>query len=114
MAREMLSLGMFSALAAAMAERRRGLPSGSPPPAFAATMISLISRVKILPRLASSAPFLCLMVAHFEWPDMLETLCYLESSERRNGPQVAVFHASSSSAIVACGATEFAWGKAAT
>jgi hypothetical protein len=26
--------------------------------------------VKILPRLASSAPFLCLIVAHFEWPDM--------------------------------------------
>jgi len=23
-----------------------------------------------LPRLASSAPFLCLIVAHFEWPDM--------------------------------------------
>jgi hypothetical protein len=26
--------------------------------------------VKILPRLASSAPFLCLIDAHFEWPDM--------------------------------------------
>jgi hypothetical protein len=26
--------------------------------------------VKIFPRLASSAPFLCLIVAHFEWPDM--------------------------------------------
>jgi hypothetical protein len=26
--------------------------------------------VNILPRLASSAPFLCLIVAHFEWPDM--------------------------------------------
>jgi hypothetical protein len=23
-----------------------------------------------LPRLASRAPFLCLIVAHFEWPDM--------------------------------------------
>src|SRR6201999_1156132 len=73
-AREILSLGMFSDLAAAIAERRRGLPSGSPPPALAATMISLIRRVKILPRLASSAPFLCLMVAHFEWPDMTENL----------------------------------------
>jgi hypothetical protein len=30
----------------------------------------LMRRVKILPRLASSAPFLCLIVAHFEWPDM--------------------------------------------
>jgi hypothetical protein len=33
-------------------------------------VISFIKRVKILPRLASSAPFLCLMVAHLEWPDM--------------------------------------------
>src|SRR5580700_8260251 len=70
MARLMLSAGMFSALAAAMAERRRGLPSGSPPPERAAMVISLIRRVKILPRLASSAPFLCLIVAHFEWPDI--------------------------------------------
>jgi hypothetical protein len=60
---------MFSALAAAMALRRRGLPSGSPPD-LAAMLISLMSCVKILPRYASSAPFLCLIVAHFEWPDM--------------------------------------------
>src|SRR3954451_15996184 len=69
MARLMLSEGMFSALAAATAVRRRGFFSGSPP-VFAAMVISLIRRVKILPRLASSAPFLCLIVAHFEWPDM--------------------------------------------
>src|SRR5215472_17483898 len=69
----MLSAGMFSALAAAIAVRKRGLPSGSPPPLFAAMVISLIRRVKILPRLASSAPFLCLIVAHFEWPDMVVT-----------------------------------------
>src|ERR1700735_5462590 len=61
---------MFSALAARIAERRRGLPSGSPPPVLAAMVISLIRRVNILPRLASSAPFLCLIVAHLEWPDM--------------------------------------------
>src|ERR1700721_1831971 len=61
---------MFSALAAAMAPRRRGLPSGSPPPVLAAMVISLMRRVKILPRLASSAPFLCLIVAHFEWPEL--------------------------------------------
>src|ERR1700739_3972388 len=66
----MLSAGMFSALAAAIAVRRRGLPSASPPPDLAAIVISLIRRVKILPRLASSAPFLCLIVAHFEWPDI--------------------------------------------
>src|SRR4051794_14713382 len=69
MARLILSAGMFSALAAATAVRRRGFFSTSPP-LLAAMLISLISRVKILPRLASSAPFLCLIVAHFEWPDM--------------------------------------------
>src|ERR1017187_8095053 len=69
MARLMLSAGMFSALAAATAPRRRGFFSASPP-FLAAMVISFIKRVKILPRLASSAPFLCLMVAHLEWPDM--------------------------------------------
>src|SRR5271155_2280495 len=71
MARLMLSAGMFSALAARIAPRSRGLESGSPPPFLAAMLISLIRRVKILPRLASSAPFLCLIVAHLEWPDMV-------------------------------------------
>src|SRR5438477_12279079 len=73
MARLMLSAGMFSALAAVTALRRRGFLSGSPP-LLAAMAISLIRRVKILPRLASSAPFLCLIVAHFEWPDMSDDL----------------------------------------
>src|SRR5580704_10184732 len=70
MARLMLSAGIFSALAAATAPRSRGLASGSPPPWRAAMVISLIRRVNIFPRLASSAPFLCLIVAHLEWPDM--------------------------------------------
>src|SRR6202040_4285165 len=69
MARLMLSAGIFSALAATIAPRNLGLVSGSPP-FLAAMLISFIRRVKILPRLASSAPFLCLIVAHFEWPDM--------------------------------------------
>src|SRR5437016_202666 len=76
MARLMLSAGMFSALAAAMAVRRRGFPSGSPSPLLAAMVISLIRRVNILPRFASNAPFLCLIVAHFEWPDMVVTSTY--------------------------------------
>src|SRR5579864_124571 len=70
MARLILSAGMFSALAAATALRSRGFFSGSPPD-FAAIVISLIRRVNILPRLASSAPFLCLIVAHLEWPDIV-------------------------------------------
>src|SRR5436190_2885857 len=70
----MFSAGMFAALASAMIVRRRGFMSGSPPPPRAATVNSLMMRVKILPRLASSAPFLCLIDAHLEWPDMSETL----------------------------------------
>src|SRR6266566_3652695 len=61
---------MFSFLAVATAVRRRGLVSGSPPPLRAAILISRISRVKTRPRFASVAAFLCLMVAHFECPDM--------------------------------------------
>src|ERR1700748_283517 len=87
----MLSCGMFSALAARIAVRSRGWPSGSPPPR-AAMEISLIRRVKILPRLASSAPFLCLMVAHLEWPDIgplqlsevCRPACHRARSKRHN------------------------------
>src|SRR2546430_14064562 len=77
MARLILSAGMFSALAAAIAVLRRGFLSESPP-LFAAMLISLIRRVKIFPRLASSAPFLCLIVAHLLWPDIVQPL--LETS----------------------------------
>src|SRR5262245_28406820 len=66
----MLSAGMLFCLASAMIVLRRGFMSGSPPPARAATVNSLMRRVKIFPRLASAAPFLCLMECHFEWPDM--------------------------------------------
>ena len=56
-----------------IAVRRRGLFIGSPPPMRAATVSSLINLVKSLPRLASSAPFLCLIVAHLEWPLIVGT-----------------------------------------
>src|SRR5205807_1305299 len=72
MARSMLSFGMLLAFASAMAARRRGLPLTSPPPMRAATVISLRMRVKTLPRFASAAPFLCLMVDHLLWPDIGE------------------------------------------
>src|SRR5690606_38991129 len=61
---------MLAALAAARASRSAGLPAGSPPPLRAATWMSRAILVKILPRLASSAPFLRLMVDHLLWPDM--------------------------------------------
>src|SRR5579871_2519290 len=69
----MLSAGMLTDFASAMIVRRRGLLSASPPPLRAATVSSLMMRVKILPRLASAAPFLCLIVCHLECPDMPKT-----------------------------------------
>src|SRR5262245_13882413 len=66
----MLSAGMFTALALSTAVRRRGFEAGSPPPSRAAMDISRMIFVKILPRLASSAPFLCLMECHLECPDI--------------------------------------------
>src|SRR5262249_3661316 len=74
MARLMVSAGIDCPLASLTALRTRGLPSTSPPPMRAATVISLISLVKSLPRLASSAPFFRLIVAHLEWPLMVSSL----------------------------------------
>src|SRR5690606_13722257 len=51
-----------------MAARSRGLKFGSPPPLRAATVISRMSRVKILPRLASCRSLRKRMFAHLEWP----------------------------------------------
>src|ERR1700736_5681142 len=70
MARSTFSLGMFAPLAARMAVRNLGLELGSPPQMRAAMLISRMIRVKTRPRFASVAPFLCLIVAHFECPDM--------------------------------------------
>src|SRR6516162_251254 len=69
-ARSMLSLGMFSFLAARIAVRKRGFEVASPPPIRAAMVSSRMRRVNTRPRLASVAAFLCLIVAHFECPDM--------------------------------------------
>src|SRR5712664_3037214 len=76
MARSTFSPGMFAALAASMAVRSRGLEFGSPPPMRAAMLISRMIRVKTRPRFASVAPFLCLIVAHFECPDMTDPLLF--------------------------------------
>src|SRR6202042_1773260 len=53
-----------------MASYSVGLPAGSPPPVRAATSTFLISLANSLPRLASTTAFLCLVVAHLEWPLM--------------------------------------------
>src|SRR6476469_7268376 len=61
---------MLASAALSTASRRRGLLAMSPPPRRAATVISLIRRVQILPRFASVAAFLCLMLAHLLCPAM--------------------------------------------
>src|SRR5690606_3641637 len=68
MARWMLSLGMLAAVALSQASRRRGLASGSGPPARAATVISRMIFVQSLPRLASCRPLRCWMFAHLLCP----------------------------------------------
>src|SRR3954451_13634158 len=66
----MLSFGIEASRALAMASASRGLPSGSPPPSLAATVIARASLVKSLPRRESTIAFLCLIPAHLECPDM--------------------------------------------
>src|SRR5690606_5027494 len=67
-ARSMLSFGTEFFFAFWMASNRVGLPAGSPPPVRAATSMFLMSFAHILPPLASMTAFLCLVVAHLEWP----------------------------------------------
>src|SRR3972149_11583456 len=70
-ARSMLSFGMLAARARSTARRKPKFVSGSPPPSRAANAISRARRVNRLPRLASLAAFLRLIVDHLECPDML-------------------------------------------
>src|SRR5262245_29238829 len=64
----MLSLGMLCPRAARIALRRRGLAFASPPPVFAARVISFDNLLKILPRLASIAPLKRLTFDHLLCP----------------------------------------------
>src|SRR4029077_13760349 len=59
---------MLWARAARIALRRRGLAPGSPPPVFAARVISFDNLLKILPRLASIAPLKRLTFDHLLCP----------------------------------------------
>src|SRR5215831_10217656 len=68
MARSMFSFGTELFLAFCTASYRVGLPAGSPPPVRAATSTFLMSLANSLPRRASTTAFLCLVVAHLEWP----------------------------------------------
>src|SRR3712207_4714464 len=70
----MLSFGIEASFAFWMASCSAGLPSGSPPPSFAATVIARASLVNSLPRRASTIAFLCLIPAHLECPAMRRSL----------------------------------------
>src|SRR4051794_24810703 len=79
----MLSFGTDDFFAFWMASYSVGLPAGSPPPVRAATSMFLISFANILPRLASTTAFLCLVVAHLEWPDINSLLLGRAPAPRR-------------------------------
>src|SRR6476661_1870865 len=76
----MLSFGMEYDRAFSIAFCSARFAAGSPPPSFAATMIARVSFEKSLPRLASAAPFLCLIVDHLLCPDMLLLSHHLQES----------------------------------
>src|SRR5215471_13615904 len=82
-ARSMLSLGTELFRALTIASYSVGLASGSPPPVRAATSMFLISLAKSLPRRASTTAFLCLVVAHFEWPLMSDPSPCLQTAGGR-------------------------------
>src|SRR4051794_13704114 len=65
---------MFTALAASIAVRSRGLPPGSPPPLLAATVISRMTFVQEDARRASVTAFFRLICFHLLWPAMAELL----------------------------------------
>src|SRR2546428_9879016 len=67
----MLSCGMFASLADTIVPSRRMWAWGSPPPFFAATVISRRILEKSLPRWTSVLPFLRLICAHRECPDIV-------------------------------------------
>src|SRR3954452_19478324 len=70
MARSMVSIGTDASRALVNMVRRVALELTSPPPSRAATSTCRISLANSFPRALSCAPFLCLMVAHLEWPDI--------------------------------------------
>src|SRR5437867_8888937 len=76
----MLSFGMEYDFAFSIAFCSERFPDGSPPPSFAATMIARESFEKSLPRLASAAPFLCLIDDHLLCPDMTLLLDQLQEA----------------------------------
>src|SRR5258705_553452 len=84
MARSMLSHGIFTALAASIAVRSRGLPPGSPPPLLAATVISRMTLVQDEARRAAVAAFFRLICFHLLWPAMANSLMRARFGRRKH------------------------------
>src|SRR6266550_1171509 len=86
---------MLCARAAWIALRRRGLALGSPPPAFAAMVISFDNLLNILPRFASIAPLNRLTFDHLLCPAiradyvqlLIETANFRTTARPENGQQ---------------------------
>src|ERR1039458_5592306 len=70
MARSIVSRGTEASRAFWYMVRSEALVSTSPPPSRAATSTWRINLAKTLARALSLAPLRCLVVAHFEWPDI--------------------------------------------
>ena len=88
MARSMFSFGMFTARAPSIARRSRGLPSGSPPPARAATVISRMILVQTEARRESVTAFFRLICFHLLWPaiatdSLLDWTCWNDGNISR-------------------------------
>src|SRR6478735_7057969 len=66
----MLSFGIDAARAFSIAFCSARFAAGSGPPSLAATISARVSFVNSCPRLASAAPFLCLIDDHLLCPDM--------------------------------------------
>src|SRR5690606_24749074 len=62
------SLGMFTLLAFWITAFNRGFASGSGPPCLTATFSARLILVNIFAFFSSASAFLCLMLAHLEWP----------------------------------------------
>src|SRR3954451_24151962 len=92
MARSMLSFGIEASLAFWTASDSAGLPSISPPPSFAATVMARASLVKSLPRRASTIAFLCLIPAHLLCPAMRSILGPALPRRSSRRPQVVEHH----------------------
>src|SRR3954471_22691491 len=93
-ARSIVSFGMLTVRALSTAARRRGLAVTSPPPSRAEIVSSLMTLVHSFDFLESVASFLCLILDHRLWPDMVAIFITVRDLRRpragRRGPRAAI------------------------